>query len=74
MQYENLLKIFNPKFGNNEHIRIYNLTKDIAKKEKSLQRTIERGKDGRNMLKKIADLKIKAVGLLENAHQLLLKG
>ena len=65
MQYENLLKIFKPKFGNNEHIRIYNLTKDIAKKEASLQRTVERGKDGRNTIEKIVDLKTRAVRLLE---------
>ena len=73
LKYENLLKIFKPTFGNIEHIRIFDMTKDIAKKEASLQRTVERGKDGRKMIDKIKSLKERAIYLLEQDRQHLIK-
>ena len=73
MKYENLLRIFKPKFGNAEHINILGLAKDIAKKEISLQRTIENGKDGRVMIDKIDRLKQRIIYYLEQDRQHTIK-
>jgi hypothetical protein len=71
--YKNLLAEFKPQFGNDDHITIYNMVKEVARKEKLLARLVGRGKDGRNTILKIVELKKRIVYLLEQNRQHLIK-
>jgi hypothetical protein len=71
--YKGLLAEFKPTFGNDDHIAIYNLVKEVGRKERLLAGLVERGKDGRNTILKIVELKKRVVYLLEQNRQHLIK-